>query len=146
MTVILNSEKVTSAFVALLRSQLANPLGDNSTDGISTVGAYHVLYRIPDGSASGSFGDPHQDLVLVFQITTVGRSRAQCEGLAWIASNVVVEMSPSGGHVHPLSGPGWRGGLRTQQTFDAPHDEGTDETGKRAWAQRERFEVQVHRA
>lgn len=146
MADILNPEKVATAFIALLDAQLANPVGDHTTDGISTVGAYHVVYSVDGGGIFGSFGEPHQDVTLVFQVNTVGRSRKQCQGLAWIASNVIVEMSPSGGHVHGLAGIGWVGGLREQQTFDAPHDEGTDETGKRVWAQRERFEVAVHRA
>ncbi len=141
----IRSERVTSALHTLLDAELAVPVGDHGTDNISTVGSYTILWKIDGGEVRGSIGDPHQDLTLVYQIDSVGRSRNQCEGLADLVRTVVVGMSAAGGHTYVLAGTSFTGGLRTQQTTGMPTPEGVDDTGQEVWTQRERFEIDVHR-
>jgi hypothetical protein len=140
-------QQVTSALFALVAAQTGVPLGDHGTTGISTAGQYIVGWRIDGGGFDGSLGDPHQDVTLVYQFDSMGRSRNQVEGLADRVREVIVGMSPAGGHAHSLAGNGWTGGLRVQQTTGMPSPEGIDERGTvGVWAMRERFEITVHRA
>lgn len=144
-------ERVTTALIAMLATAVGVPVGDHGTRttagaSIDTTGRYLVVWKIDGGEARGALGDPHQDITVVYQVESVGRSRQQAEGLADLARTAMLAMSAIGGHTNPLAGPGWKGGLRTQQTEGVPTPQGIDEQGTGVWVQRERFDVEVHRA
>lgn len=149
---VVQEEMVTSAVIAMLSSALGVPVGDHgafdsSGAAIDTSSRYALVHRIDGGGVSGSWGDPHEDLTIVYQVDACGRSRPQAEGLARLVAAVMTDIAPAGGHVHPLSGTGWVGGLRERQMLGMPSPEGLDEQGNvGVWVQRERFEVAVHRA
>lgn len=144
-------ERVTTALFAVVATATGRPVGDHGAqlaDGtpIDTSDDYAIGYKIDGGEVTGSVGDPHQDLTVVYQFDSVGRSRQQCEGMADLVRAALLTVSPTGGQLHVLAGTGWKGGLRTQQTTGMPTYEGIDERKQPVWTQRERFEVQVHRA
>ena len=148
---VIQEEMVTSALITLLGDVLGIPVGDHGTEDtagapIDTSGRYLVVHRIDGGMTDGSFGDPHQDVTLVFQVDSHAQSRPQAEGLARLVTAAMTDIAAAGGHVHALAGTGWRGGLRTRQTTGRPENEGGGSSGTLLWTQRERFEVQVHRA
>lgn len=144
-------ERVTTALFDMQRAALGVPVGDHGAklaDGtpIDTDGWYVIGWKIDGGEPHGSLGDAHQDLTLVYQFDTVGRTRQQCEGGADRVRAAMLDVTATGGHVHALAGTGFRGGLRSQQTTGMPTPEGTDDQNRPVWTMRERFEVQVHRA
>jgi hypothetical protein len=148
---VIREEMVTTALIALLAAQTGVPVGDHSTEDtngtpIDTSGMYLVVHRIDGGAVDGSFGDPHQDVTLVYQVDSHGRSRPQAEGLARKVTGIMTDMAAGGGHEHTLTGSGWAAGLRTRQTTGRPENEGVDADLLPLWTQRERFEVTVHRA
>ncbi len=147
---VIAEEMVTSAVITMLGTATGLPVGDHGTEGldgqpIDTSGRYLVVHRIPGGAVTGSFGDPHQDVTLVYQVDSHGRSRPEAEGVARLVVAAMTDIAATGGHTHTLAGTGWGGGLRERQTTDQPVPEGVDEQGTALWAQRERFTVQVHR-
>ena len=93
---------------------VGRPVGDHGAtlaDGtpIDTSADYVVGWKIDGGQVLGSIGNPHQDLVLVYQFYSVGLSRQQCEGMADLVRTVMVAVAPAGGHLYTLAGAGWVG-------------------------------------
>lgn len=144
-------ERVTTSLFAMVAAATGRPMGDHGAqlangDPIDTSADYVVGWKIDGGEAHGSLGDAHQDLTLVYQFDSVGRTRQQCEGLADRVRAAMLDVTATGGHVHTLAGTGFRGGLRTQQTTGMPVPEGVDDKNRPVWTMRERYDVQVHRA
>lgn len=143
-------ERVTTALIEMLAAEVGVPVGDHGTkslDGtpIDTTSRYLIARKIEGGAVDGSLGDPAQTATLVYQVDAFGRSRQQAEGVADLARNVITGVDPVGGHTHPLSGPGWRAGLRAVQTLSGgPEDEGVDEQKTPVWGARgDRYEIEV---
>jgi hypothetical protein len=63
----------------------SQPVGWQGAPGVSTFGPYVVAYPLLGGSLDGPLGDPDADAEPVYQITSVGGSRQQCE---WVADKV----------------------------------------------------------
>ena len=154
---VIQEEMVTTALIDMLATAVGVPVGDHraettegepldTSSGNGAEGLYLVVHRIDGGFVDGSYGDPHQDVTLVYQVDSHGRSRQQAEGLARTVTAAMTDIAAAGGHVNVLAGNGWTGGLRERQTTGRPEHEGTDEQGTGLWTQRERFTVEVHPA
>lgn len=58
--------------------------------GASVFRPYFVVYPLPGGYFDGTLGDPDNDASLIWQVTCVGATRAQCEAAADRANDVLI--------------------------------------------------------
>lgn len=102
---------VTDWLIALIQSQLpATQLcGDAKPEapaGQALVFPYRVVHSVPGGSMSGPpLGQSHGDAVYVYQVDSVGRTRASAEQAAAEVMEWVVGRNPDSTFVVPAAGP-----------------------------------------
>lgn len=74
----------TDAVIAALEA-VGLTVGDATAAGLTPP--YAVVYKIEGGEFAGSLQDPFEDADLVYQVTSVGRTREQAE---WVADKAMV--------------------------------------------------------
>jgi hypothetical protein len=149
MSAVIDTQPVTSALLAMLQGATDYPVGDHDAPKPSvgfpepTSGRYSVLHGIEGGASLGTLGEPDSEAVLVYQVNSYGRSRAQCEWMASRVRSVMLSRAVSGSFTYAIPVVGWVVSNRAKQTYDFPTNEGRDDQGTDLWACRDRFEVTV---
>lgn len=93
---------VTDAVLAVLRAGIEDKeIGDHQAPGDSTTELpnvpYAVVYAIPGGDVDGPpLGDMFEDASMVYQVTSVGERRNQCEWMAEKVREVLVGRDSGG--------------------------------------------------
>lgn len=102
---------------------------------------YLILSTVPGGARDGSHGDPHEDVELVYQVRSVGVSRAQAQAALARARTVFLERA-NGEYTTPLAGAGW---VAYHRELDADAGVG-HEPGSVIYDAAERYRLAVTRA
>ncbi len=79
---------LTAAVISVLQTA-GLTVGDADAPAEVSGAGYVVVYPLPGGSFDGSLADAWSDADPVYQLTSVGRSRQQCE---WVADKARVTM------------------------------------------------------
>jgi len=85
----------TNAVIAALET-IGPPVGDAKAPDANPP--YYVVYPLP-GQFDGNLADPDEDVMLAYQVTCVGRSREQAEGLADAARTVMAALTVTGRNI-----------------------------------------------
>jgi hypothetical protein len=90
--------------------------------GASKFKPYFVLYPLPGGVFDGTLGCPDDDASLIWQITAVGATRAQCEAAVDRANSVLVgqPLTIPGRYVTRVQADMAGGGVRRDDTVQPP--------------------------
>lgn len=88
----------------------------------STFKPYLIVYPLPGGVFDGTLGCPSDDASLIFQVTAVGATRAQCEAAVDRANEVLVEqpLTVPGRYVARVQADMAGGGARRDDTVQPP--------------------------
>lgn len=115
-------EEFTNAVIDLLARGTGKLVGDAKAPPLPPgmperdFWPYCIVYSIPGGSSSGSLADPFEDSGLVYQVTSVGRTRQQAEWMADRVRNVWLSRTTRGTFQVPLVSPqGWTAAGRIPQ-------------------------------
>lgn len=89
---VLQKQLVTTALIGMLATATERPCGDHASPPTGVLAdGYTYVYSIDGGSYDGSpFWSPEADATLVYQVTSVGLSRAHAE---WLADRVRLTMT-----------------------------------------------------
>jgi hypothetical protein len=100
---------------------------------------YSVVDAIPGGPGEGNWAFPEADVVFVFQVSSVGASRAQAQGMADKVVKALFERNAAG-YVHALAIAGVDVVFRAVQSTGGVTQEGTG-AAQGLWTVPDRFEL-----
>lgn len=132
-------EPVTAAVLAAVDGASKWPVGDHEAPSVTTD-AYSLVYLVAGGALDGSLANPHEMATLVFQVTSVGRVRGQCQHLADLNRRAMLDGKTT---IVAAVRPSWRCMYVNQRIVGGPILEGRDDTGRDVWTCVDLFEVQV---
>lgn len=93
---------VTSALVDMLAATTRHPAGDGDASFTGDEHPYTVVDALPGGVPGGHVGAPDTVADVVWQVTAVGETRAQAEGLMDRARTAILARDDSGAYVNAL--------------------------------------------
>lgn len=95
----LDRRPITNQFILLLQGGTGQMIGDGRLLKQPDKGKpWAIVYSLPGTRLSGpEYADPEADATFVYQVTSVGASREQCEGMQDLVRRTVVLRNGVGG-------------------------------------------------
>jgi hypothetical protein len=99
----------TDAILTMLRAATGKKIGDHEMVDVVPEGEpWAILYSLPGTTLDGPWGDPLADAELVYQVTSVGLTRKQCEMMQDLVRRTMIKPNGLGGWTIALGPPaGW---------------------------------------
>src|SRR5205085_7745728 len=99
----------TDAILTMLRTATGKQIGDYEViDPPPVDEPWAVLYPLPGTRLDGPWAEPEADAVIVYQVTSVGLTRKQCEMMQDLVRRTMIKRNGTGGWSVTLNPPaGW---------------------------------------